>query len=157
MFPSATTTFFGQTLINAGAVTTTYTAPATCTPGQRHQVAGLLNGKPDVLLPLTKTCNGHPYLNTALCLPSENEFFSAHTNVNLQTAYLYTYYSPAGACPSGWVTKGIASAASDGSVKSSGEAFSWGSQTTPYFTLPFPNFWVYNLEPQETVLFCCPT
>lgn len=156
MFPSETATFMGVTLVNAGAVTTTYTAPASCTREPRYFVADLKDGKPVLQYQLSSTCNGHPFINTIMCLPSEDAFFSANKNLDVETAQIYTYYSPARACPSGWVTKGVASAASNGAVTSSGDAFSWPAQTTPYPYIPYPNYFVYNLEPQETAVFCCP-
>lgn len=162
---SPTPTYFDATLLNVGPITTTYTAPATCTPTPVEWLGVIPNSGPASGLmanmgPLG--CDGQVNIMTQ-CLPSEIEVYKTQSDLRNLQHYYVTYYSPAGACPVGWETKGIAAAFENSSTSSSGEIF---SATLPsdlpgvetYFRrLPYADFFIHNLEVSETAVFCCPT
>lgn len=162
---SPTPTYFDATFLNVGPITTTYTAPAACTPTPVEWLGVITDSGPASGLMMNLGplgCDGQVNIQTQ-CLPSESEVYKTHSDLSNRQHNYATYYSPAAVCPSGWETKGIAAAVDKSSTSSSGEIF---HATLPpdlpdisnYFRrLPYADYFIHNLEPSETAIFCCPT
>ena len=164
-----TSTLSGVELINFGPMTTTWTAPASCT--NSVSLAGV--ALTQILHPpqFYERCDfddwaGGPRYGD--CLPdgsSMDDLVRSRTTIANPAAYV-GYYSPGYHCPADWTTAGVAEMSADGSLSATG-AFSmteftlgFGVGTTEIEPLPTSNPW-YNkmahaLDEGETAVLCCP-
>lgn len=154
------------TLVNAGPLTTTFTAPSSCSTSDYFWGAkGVAFDETNELayFPLAWAGNcDFSFASQRDCLPNGDKLdkvASVSTHV--------PYYSPANVCPSGYQTVGIA-AMSSGSASISG-IFSYDPAdlyvSPPSTSISFPTTpgsnWFANrltsaLGPQETAVACCP-
>lgn len=141
IMPSATS-FSGYNLLNNGPLTTTFTAPATCSTA--FVMLGLATDP--AALQWDAQCDWVP---PADCNPSGSviqSIVSAQNN-NPTAADVIVYHSPGLVCPSGWATVGAAAKLNPTSTSTSG-AFN------P--SVPVLDVFLSALDPGETAVLCCP-
>lgn len=155
MLISSTASYFDVTLVNAGPLTSTFTPPPSCTRPSDHGINIIYGNR-------TRgwgvECEDTPITRVSLCKPSESKWLSEPLHTASTDLGTVRYYSPGLACPSGWVTSGVAIVGKDSQVSTSGRAFATDKPWTysEYQPLPFASYFVDNMEPSETVVFCCP-
>ena len=149
----------GYSVINNGPLTTTFTAPASCSTAY-NTLIGL------------KSVGYAPqwaaqcvYTAPADCNPSGSALNSiisaADSGSNPASENFIVYHSPGLVCPSGWATVGEASKPNPTSVSVSG-AFNESSlipTQTPNnypFLEPYLDIVIGALDPSETAIVCCP-
>lgn len=150
-----------------GPLTTTYTAPSSCST---------LLGDIEIAISTTdfdtnstviglwgEPC-GETIATVGSCLPSGAKMDSIMSTLdtnNPQAGYTVEYFSPGLVCPSGWETAGVATKVDGGSITSSGPGF-----VDPYPTSSFdvnflenfsPNVLLAGMAEGETAILCCPT
>jgi hypothetical protein len=153
--PTATT-FSGYSLTNNGALTTTFTAPASCSTAY----ATMLGAATDpTLLQWAAQCD---WLPPADCNPSGAAIRSIDSSAegsNPTADMIIVYHSPGLICPSGWATVGAAAKLNPTSTSVSG-AFNLSTAipTSPHFIFfePALDAFVAALDPGETAVVCCP-
>lgn len=159
MLVSSTASYFDATLVNAGPLTTTFTPPPGCTRPPNHGIL-LIHGNNTGHW--AASCETTPVKAVSQCIPSESSWVNAPpaaaVTTNYTPQYELMYYSPGLVCPSGWETKGVAVVGKDMKTTSSGRAFSTNTpwQDDEYQLLPYASYFVDNMQPMETAIFCCP-
>ncbi|KAH8673529.1 hypothetical protein BX600DRAFT_207053 [Xylariales sp. PMI_506] len=155
--PTATE-YFGYDVINNGPLTTTFTAPTSCST--------LSTGSPYVAMAANTTeivaqlsCGTLQSLGD--CHPSGSQLDSlraAFATSPPQQGFI-DYFSPGIACPAGWTTVGVA-ATVGGTLSVSGffteNAYTALPSGIEYEALPFQSIFLKILGPSETLAFCCP-
>ncbi|KAI0128988.1 hypothetical protein BJ170DRAFT_356244 [Xylariales sp. AK1849] len=155
--PTATA-YFGYSLANLGPLTTTYTAPASCATDTHF-------------LGIAAASNLNDFVGKATCsFPTWRECIPSGAAVDSMVSRLYDnpaqgfvpFYSPGLVCPSGWTTAGIAAYGSVSSPLSLSGVFTdeaYQSLPSGLGILPLPAKSVYlgSLDPDETLVFCCPS
>lgn len=150
--PTATS-LSGHDLTNVGPLTTTFTAPATCSTD--YQIVVALTADP-AGLQLPAQCD---WLPLADCNPSGSAIRSISSSAggsNPTARQIIVYHSPGLVCPSGWATVGAAAKLNPTSTSISG-AFHQPD------VIPNGTSWVQGLDaflaaldPGETAVVCCP-
>ncbi|CEJ82930.1 hypothetical protein VHEMI02969 [[Torrubiella] hemipterigena] len=156
MLISSTASYFDATLVNAGPLTSTFTPPPSCTRPSDHGINIIYGNR---TRGWSVECEETPITRVSLCKPSESKWLSEPLHTASTDLGTVRYYSPGLACPSGWVTSGVAVVGKDSQVSTSGRAFATDKPWTypDYQPLPFASYFVDNMEPSETVVFCCPS
>lgn len=164
-----TSTLNGMDLTNLGPMTTTWTAPSSCTTGIR--LAGVALTEVPHPPQFYELCDfddweGAPRYGN--CLPDGEEIdeqIRSKTDSGNPHSFV-NYYSPGLHCPASWTTAGIAEKGDDGSISATG-VFSMTEFTVrvrpgttevePIPTSdPWPNKLAQALHEGETVVACCP-
>lgn len=143
------------TFSNLGPLTTTFTAPSSCSTIDSGFTA--VAYKQDVTAILYDTSCEVEYDGWD-CYPEGSAPSPTVTTVNLADTFKYTYFSPGIYCPSGWKTVGVASRDGDKPVTSSG-AFANDTVIPTHIAGVFPNaanVLMQALDPSETAVLCCP-
>jgi hypothetical protein len=153
--PTATE-FFGFSAHDLGPLTTTYTAPSSCSTGTDHHV--FVNASDPVRAFGAPTCGLKTYGD---CIPSGSSWDSVYRQTTEFVQGQYLYYSPGIACPSGWRTVGTLAHDVDDKASASGALATpnWdelNSLVGGLNPLHPTEFWLGVLEPSETLAFCCP-
>jgi len=157
--PSATT-LGGLGFLNNGPLTTTFTAPASCsTAGFYTEIAYAS----DISEPFYGVdCTSIPAVD---CKPSGPVITSLATALGAGNPAAYNlgaYYSPGLVCPAGWTTAGAATKVNPTSTTISGAAFSLNASALiqpddPFFFDPWTDAFLSALDPKETAVACCPS
>lgn len=156
--PTATA-YFGYTITNVGSPTGAITVAPSCITGTDYLYVAHSESYTDYVVGRFK-CD-RPAVRD--CFPNR-ERYPADKRVSGSAAgqgYM-PYYSPASECPSGWTTAGVyAEAKGSGSASSSGvftqDLYPYQDNTMfDAAALPILNAWTSILDPQETVILCCP-
>lgn len=165
-----TSTLDGYDFVHMGPLTTTWTAPASCSTALRNQGVAYT----EVLHPpqYLEKCdfgddwgNGPPHSD---CYPSGedlDDYLRRQTDAAGPFTFL-NYFSPGLHCPASWTTAGIAVKDDSGSISATG-VFSMtefivgiGPRTTEIEEFPssepWPNRMAHALDDGETVIACCP-
>lgn len=163
--------FSMYTLVNLGPLTTTFTAPESCTTtpiGYGHKESQWLG-------PFWMAdCEQATFSD---CMPSgsamDEQARSAWPTTAAPRYMPITYHSPGNVCPSGWATVGSVEKDAAGNATTSWDfdpgVTSWFEQTPAVYTArrsdtettliygtPFHVMWADALEPEETGIACCP-
>ncbi|KAH6994734.1 hypothetical protein EDB82DRAFT_199459 [Fusarium venenatum] len=162
------TEYFGFEFYNLGPLTTTFTAPSSCTTVNTKQVHFVNKSAPYLYHVGQANCD---HWTQGSCRPSGVEIDSVVSDIRLTTTdpglFLY-YHSPGIACPDGWDTVGII-AKSDSTLSVSGFMTNtikdYDKYSTYYPTsqsdqprfMDFTELWNGILKPSDTVAFCGPT
>lgn len=159
--PTATS-LSGLSLTNNGPLTTTFTAPASCSTAAFETVLGEA-AYPSFIL-WAAQCQ---WLPPADCNPSGSairSIISAAEGANPTAGMIMVYHSPGLVCPSGWATVGAAAKLNPTSTSISG-AFNQ-SNVIPTdsqaigdavgFWEPALDIFMAALDPGETAVVCCP-
>ncbi|KAJ5988346.1 hypothetical protein N7481_003556 [Penicillium waksmanii] len=144
----------GYTFTNWGQLTTTFTAPASCTTATGNYMIGLNTTAP--VMEYAIQCSTLGYGD---CIPSGTVSHFTTINDNPKAVYNEAYFSPGLYCPSGWTTKGIAIRDADKSLSSSGVLSSGTRVSMPTFIPQWQNpatLLMDLLDPSETLVMCCP-
>ncbi|KAL2131160.1 hypothetical protein VTI74DRAFT_5447 [Chaetomium olivicolor] len=148
------TSFANFVVSNLGPITTTFTAPASCTTEQL--VVGFSASPLD---DIWQTDCGPLAGSVGQCRPSGagiDAFYSR--NYLSASPGLLSYYSPGIVCPAGWTTAGVTSRNTDGSPGSASGVFNFPAPTK---TQPSYLQWITALgqviDPGETAAVCCPS
>lgn len=147
-------------LTNLGPLTTTFTAPASCSTAYQTLLAPV--DYPAFFIQWAADCN---YLPPADCHPYGDVFNSMGSSARggNPTANNYIpYQSPGLFCPSNWATVGAATKLNPSSSSTSGVFDVWGA--TPTNTIKHPrsffqpglDVFLSALDPGETAIACCP-
>lgn len=147
-------------------MTTTYTAPSSCSTENAFVQLGQSYSFSDVnttsVVPIGFSC-GQAVPTIGSCLPSgaklDEDYSSVDTNV-VQTATTLGYYSPGLACPSGWDTVGVATKSNGGSITSSGVGFAaptgLDEVDLSYIQNVGPNVLLAGMDDGDAAVLCCP-
>lgn len=168
--PTATTAGF-VSLNNLGSLTTTFTAPSSCTTAAEFVISGLAEERLEgFIAQRVRNCDDNPKFPKG-CLPYGDEISKQRESLDqTELATLVNYYSPGLHCPYAWETVGYYAAGtrSNGSSTTAAQdvgvfsptAFNNGrpGESTSY---PYEDF-VANmltsvLASTETAVVCCPT
>ncbi|CAK7225622.1 hypothetical protein SCUCBS95973_005928 [Sporothrix curviconia] len=156
--PTATS-INGYSLLNNGPLTTTFTAPATCTSDFTVLAAATQTNPPEIEWYADCAAHGAP----DSCSPSGvpiSSLIAEYGRSDARLGELVIYYSPGYICPSGWTTAGLAT--KDSSSLTMSGAFDVTSVlptkagTGFPFADPVPAVLVDALDAGETAVFCCP-
>jgi hypothetical protein len=152
--PTATS-LSARRLLNLGPLTTTFTAPASCSTGYRTLIAPAT----DPALFEWDVC---PWLLPADCYPygSVVQSLVASADGPDPAAGLFVAYnSPGLVCPAGWATVGAAAKPNPTSISISG-AFNQSdaipTDSDIAFFEPQLDVFLAALDPGETAILCCP-
>ncbi|KAJ5590039.1 hypothetical protein N7450_004011 [Penicillium hetheringtonii] len=145
----STSTVSGYTFLNWGPVTTTFTAPSTCTGHSDQIQIGVNSTRPHLLYGLQcETIGGLD------CIPSPT-FKQSTTQDNHPSIYFQAaYYSPGLYCPADWKTVGIATRGEGSSISTSGI---FVPTTTPTVLDRDRELFLDILDHGETAILCCPS
>lgn len=149
--PTATTQD-GYGVINIGPLTTTFTAPASCTT--EFKIAVAPTDSPS--LEYQDDCSYEPPSD---CHPHGSVINSLVSSIGATpTLGVILYQSPGLFCPSGWSTAGAATKVNPTSTSTSG-AFNLTNVVptgVPAFFQPALDSFMSALDPGETAIACCP-
>jgi len=155
IMPTATS-LSGYSLTNNGPLTTTFTAPASCSTAY---LTGVGLATDPAFFPWVAQCE---WLPPADCNPSGSaiqSIDSAAEGGSPTAGMILVYHSPGLVCPSGWVTAGVATKLNPTSTSISG-AFNQSdlipTDTRFGFFEPELDVFLDALDPGETVVVCCP-
>ncbi|KAJ5520997.1 hypothetical protein N7463_001450 [Penicillium fimorum] len=143
----------GITFTNWGPVTTTFTAPASCTSGLNYYGIGLTELFPDCSF--QAQCTQTDYNG---CVPT-----GTVSEISAHVPFVQTYYSPGLYCPSEWKTAGVAARHGDKTVSMSGVFTMAGlTETEPWATDMASSENAFTvlaelLDSSETLVLCCPS
>ncbi|KAJ3549512.1 hypothetical protein NM208_g480 [Fusarium decemcellulare] len=152
-----TTEYFGYGFSNLGPLTTTYTAPSSCSTNTDRV---FFANESDIQVVL-----GYPSCDWGLkdeCYPSGSDWETLANATSVPPHGLYVYFSPGVACPAGWETAGTLAHASETSEIAMGalsETPDWratytgGGPTIVRAT----DMWLGILDTSETLALCCPS
>ncbi|KAI6754021.1 hypothetical protein HG530_013197 [Fusarium avenaceum] len=159
--PTATG-YFGYSVHNLGPLTTTFTAPSSCSTGTDHIVYASLTAEP--VLFGAPTCGLVPFAD---CIPSGEKWDSVNGQSTTFVQGQFVYYSPGLACPSGWKTVWSLDRGNSGSTATSASGIaSLSSLLSPISKntggqrprlMQPTEVWKEVLEPEETLVYCCPS
>lgn len=151
--PTATE-YFGYTITNIGALTTPFTAPASCTTGTDYYAYALEQDWASSIIAGT-ACDP---VSLKDCFPSGEAWDDlAKTDYRVPGQGHIAYFSPASECPSGWTTAGVYESATSSGI--------FASDLRPYDDKPGqyvaagllnPDIFTRVMSPEETLIFCCP-
>ncbi|KAK8105099.1 hypothetical protein PG999_008458 [Apiospora kogelbergensis] len=170
--PSATT-LSNLSFHNAGPLTTTYTAPASCASADPdHMMMGPRYLPGNFQYGVCATEKGD-------CYPSGSAIDALNAKDSLQADARLDYFSPGLHCPHGWTTVGAATKNAEGVITSSGPAFTFPSTTqtleidrttstlhttktarledVSFFGYPARHALLGAMDRGETVIMCCPS
>ncbi|KAL6918971.1 hypothetical protein FSHL1_002952 [Fusarium sambucinum] len=160
--PTATE-FFGISANNLGPLTTTYTAPSSCTGTSNTDHILYANAtSPYLDYMLSSSCKAKPFGD---CYPSGKERDAVATQTTTVGQGLYHYFSPGFACPDGWETAAtLKHGSKSGEIDVSGILTVSATHATERlksdFSAALPlhptDFWRNVLEKSETLALCCP-
>lgn len=120
--PSATS-LGPHSFYNAGPLTTTYTAPASCaTVNTDHLMMGHRTAPDHFRYGVCAFDQGD-------CVPSGGALDSQNVKDGFRANSRFDYFSPGLHCPHGWATVGVATRNAEGVITSSGPAFTFASST----------------------------
>lgn len=142
------------TFSNLGPLTTTFTAPSSCSTIAGFTAVAYKRAVTDFLYDTSCVVNYDDWD----CYPEGSAPSPTVTIVNPAEAFQYSYFSPGIYCPSGWKTVGVASRDGDQAVTSAG-AFANDTVIPTYIAGVFPNpanVLMQALDPSETAVLCCP-
>lgn len=158
MLVSSTASYFDATIVNAGPLTSTFTPPASCTRPPNYDVE--LIGPMGPGGAWQTECDDRKYKRKSQCMPSESAWVNAPQADYSKDANQLTYFSPGLACPSGFTTVGTAVVGQGmNNVTGSGPVLSVPTSQTydDFQVLPLASYLCDNMQPSETVVFCCPS
>lgn len=149
-----------------GPLTTTYTAPPSCSTDYAYVQIGqkwTYSDTNSTTVGVVGISCDEPFPTIGSCLPSgaklDADYSSIGTDV-VQTATTLGYYSPGLACPSGWDTVGVATKTQGGSITSSGVGFASPSpidgEDSPYVQNVGPNVILAGMDDGDAAVLCCP-
>ncbi|KAK8033723.1 hypothetical protein PG991_003121 [Apiospora marii] len=108
---------------NAGPLTTTYTAPASCMTAQPTQLMLGPTTEPDTFY------YGGCSFQQDNCYPSGVELDALRSKSDVKVNNKLDYFSPGLHCPENWTTVGMATKNAEGVITSSGPAFTYPGST----------------------------
>jgi|SRR5688572_17703804 hypothetical protein len=156
------TEYFGYTITNVGPLTTTFTAPSSCSTATDFYVIApkddwstAIYGRPD--------CE-RPTLGKCFASGEAGDEIAKSAYESLGQGFI-PYFSPGLHCPAGWTTVGtVAHAGKADSTSLDSEGFftndlnPFDDSTDPRAAfLPVATLLVDALAPSETLVWCCPT
>lgn len=152
--PTATS-LSGYSLSNIGPLTTTFSAPASCSTN--YIGLGVASIPTEIVWMIT--C---PFVPPADCNPTGSviqSIFTIGEGGNPTAGNILVYHSPGLVCPAGWETVGAAAKPNPTSTSISGAfnlstAFPAGGGGS--FFVPAADVLIEVLEPGETAVLCCP-
>ncbi|RGP66282.1 hypothetical protein FSPOR_6660 [Fusarium sporotrichioides] len=160
--PTATE-FFGIGANNLGPLTTTYTAPPSCTATTNTDHILFANAtSPYLDYVMSSSCEAKPFGD---CYPSGKKYDSIGKQMTSVGQGVYHYFSPGIACPDGWETAAtLKHGSKSGEIDVSGaltvSATSLTSLIVSEFSQALPlhptDFWRNVLDKSETLAYCCP-
>ncbi|KAK8010057.1 hypothetical protein PG990_009022 [Apiospora arundinis] len=119
----STTSLGPHSFYNAGPLTTTYTAPASCaTVNTDHLMMGHRTAPDHFRYGVCAFDQGD-------CVPSGGALDSQNAKNGFRANSRFDYFSPGLHCPHGWATVGVATRNAEGVITSSGPAFTFASST----------------------------
>ncbi|KAH6982490.1 hypothetical protein EDB80DRAFT_592744 [Ilyonectria destructans] len=156
----------GIEYINVGPLTTTWTAPESCTSDIRQPRLAFTDS-PSIAVYEERCDFEHEILELGDCFPSGSDIDAIIFTSNADSPDPYTflgYHSPGNVCPHAWTTAGVAEMNANGSLSSTGvfaatefiDAFETSVESTPSQN-PIPNQIAHALNPGETCVVCCPS
>ncbi|KAL6918641.1 hypothetical protein FSST1_010136 [Fusarium sambucinum] len=153
--PTATE-FFGITAYNLGPLTTTYTAPSSCSTNLKHPIFVNATSPHDLL--------AWPSCSWAIfgdCIPSGKALESGGQQTSVFYQGTSSFFSPGIACPAGWKTVGLIAHTESGKFSASG-VLATPAPKLDYITgLPdsiyATDYWKNILDESETLAYCCPS
>ncbi len=153
--PTATS-LSAYSLTNNGPLTTTFTAPASCSTAYETMLGAATD---PTFIQWAAQCE---WLPPADCNPSGSvirSIVSSAEGSNPTVGMIIVYHSPGLICPSGWATVGAAAKLNPTSTSISGafnqsDAIPTGSQFA--FFEPELDVFLAALDPGETAIVCCP-
>lgn len=141
-------TVSGYTYSNYGPVTTTFTAPSTCTSHSDQIQLGPSTTRPLLLYGLQcETIGGTD------CIPSPTSKLPTSQDNNPSIYFQAAYYSPGLNCPVDWNTVGVATRGDGSSISTSGILV---PTTTPTALHRDRELFLEILDHGETAILCCP-
>lgn len=149
-----------------GPLTTTYTAPSSCSTDFAFVQIGQSYVDEDnnstSIFAMGAACD-QPVPSIGSCLPSGAKIDEAYSAIDTNKVgagyYTVAYYSPAMACPSGWAIVGGATKAEGGSITSSGQGFVNPNPTVydySYVGNVPPNVLLAAMDEGDVAVLCCP-
>ena len=149
-----------------GPLTTTYTAPPSCSTDFAYVQVGSSfvdsESNSTSIMALGVSC-GLAWPTIGSCLPSGaklDEDYSAIDTDEVQMYYTLGYYSPGLACPSGWDTVGVATKSEGGNITSSGPGFTnptpIDEMDTVYVDNVGSNVLLAGMDEGDAAVLCCP-
>ena len=153
--PTATS-LSAYSLINIGPLTTTFTAPASCSTAYQTYIVSASD--PSLFL-YGAQCD---WLPPADCNPSGSairSIVSSAEDGSPTAGNIIVYNSPGLVCPSGWATVGVAAKLNPTSSSISGVFNLSGAIPTDgnyEFFEPYLDIVLAALDPSETAVVCCP-
>ncbi|KAG8352874.1 hypothetical protein FVEN_g9127 [Fusarium venenatum] len=159
--PTATE-FFGISANNLGPLTTTYTAPSSCTGTSNTDHILFANAtSPYLDYMLSSSCKAKPFGD---CYPSGKERDAVAAQTTSVGQGVYHYFSPGSACPDGWETAAtLKHGSKSGEIDVSGALTNSATEVTERiksYSQPLPlhptDFWRNILDKSETLALCCP-
>jgi hypothetical protein len=154
--PTATS-ILDSGLLNNGPLTTTFTAPASCSTAYN---TGIAYADHLSYIDWSIDCKNHRPLDCDPPGPVITSVASAQDAGNPVAEDIILYHSPGFDCPSGWTTAGAATKINPTSSIVSG-AFSINITAAipsgfPFFQDTWPDELASTLDPSETAFACCP-
>jgi hypothetical protein len=153
--PTATS-LSGYSLTNNGPLTTTFTAPASCSTAYETMLGAATD---PTFLQWEAQCE---WLPPADCNPSGSAIQSIDSSAeggNPTAGMIIVYHSPGLVCPSGWATVGAAAKLNPTSTSISGAFNQSAAIPTDYqsgFFEPELDVFLEALDPGEIAVVCCP-
>ncbi|KAG8160443.1 hypothetical protein KVR01_009979 [Diaporthe batatas] len=159
----------GWTLTNLGPLTTTYTAPPSCsTEYSSIRIGGTHVDEQNItqVYYVGDVCDQPPVPSIGSCLPSGAKLDEHYSTIDFRQVPLNTtcaYYSPGLMCPSGWETVGGATKAEGGSITSSGPGFARPSgdggdvSDLKYVNNVGSNVILAAMDDGDEAILCCPS
>ncbi|KAK8128863.1 hypothetical protein PG984_009971 [Apiospora sp. TS-2023a] len=109
---------------NAGLLTTTYTAPASCATAEPSNLMLGPIDEPDTFY------YGGCSFELGNCYPSGADIDALESKSDGKSNNRFDYFSPGLNCPHDWTTVGVATKIAEGMITSSGPAFTYAGSTT---------------------------
>jgi hypothetical protein len=155
--PSATT-HGGLGFLNNGPLTTTFTAPASCSTAGFVTDIAYASDPSDWFV--GADCTSTQPVDCTPPGPVITSLAAAWAAGNPAADQLVPYYSPGLVCPAGWTTAGAATKVNPTSTTISGAAFNVNVSAIdtggPFFFDPWTDAFLSLLDPSETAVACCP-
>lgn len=147
-------------LVNLGALTTTFTLPTGCRDNTDYQILAATDFPQRPVF--VKQCDPSDILTIGNCLPEGgklDEYVKENRNRHYTAIF---YHSPGNVCPQGWNTVGVAQKDDNGSLSVEGIfdatefPYTGGEVMTKPPFQPRPNYLASALDDSETAIYCCP-
>ena len=150
-------------MVNAGPLTTTFTAAESCSTVAFQTALGVIEEN-RALIYWALECEGNSksYANIDGCLPSAKEIAETFSSFSEQPTPTYgalVYHSPGFDCPKGWTTAAVAAKDASGSLSTSGVIYEedvWATTTEAPLSPPVQRVFAQALDNNETAVICCP-